>query len=91
MALQKKASKSNKIVGWSLGVLIVVSVGYFGYTRLIDSKLNNKNSDPTGFGRPVITNYGQAILKDGRFLNLQDHAQNINADLSEAGQPEPFR
>ncbi len=91
MALVKRQSNSTRLFIVSGVILAIGVVGYF-LSRSYFSSSGATNTTTGPAGRQVITNYGEAILNDSRYTDLQTYGTNLNVDVNtESGQPQPFQ
>ena len=97
MALVKRQNNSTRIVTILVVVLVVAGVGFLLARQYFSGIGANPNGVGAGAGEKVITNFGETILNDSRYIDLQTFSggagpstANVNIDLT-AGQPQPFR
>jgi anionic cell wall polymer biosynthesis LytR-Cps2A-Psr (LCP) family protein len=92
MALVKRQSTSSKTIVIGVVVVVVVVLGYFLFQKfyLNPESTNTKNSSNSS-GR-VITNFGESLLNDAQFNELQTLTVNTSVNLNtDAGQEQPFQ
>ncbi len=91
MALVKKQNNNGRMVIIAVVVVVVGGIGYFLFQQLY-LKNSSVPSGPTGGGRQVITNFGEAVLNDDRFKQLRPFGTTVNVDMNtDTGQPQPFQ
>ncbi len=91
MALVKRRTSSNRTIIIAVVVLVLGGIGWFLVQQFLaptsNDMLVNQNRN-----RTVITNFGETILNDARYQDLQSFDQtvtvNVNAD---SGNPNPFQ
>jgi flagellar basal body-associated protein FliL len=91
MALAKKQSRSDRLVIIALVVIVVAGIGYLVYTKWYLNRSTTNNRSAGNSAQTVITNFGTELLNNPQFTNTQDYGVNINADVNQAGQPDPFQ
>lgn len=91
MALVKRQTNSTRLI---IIVVVVAVVGVIGYVlsqQLFSGPSSTNVNGPTS-GRTVTTNFGETILNDSRYTDLQTYGVNLNVDVNaESGQPQPFQ
>lgn len=91
MALVKRQTNSTRLLIIGAVIVVVGVIGYFLSQQFFSSMGSNLTNQTIG-GRTVITNFGEAILNDSRYTDLQTYGSNINVDVNtESGQPQPFQ
>jgi len=76
-----------------LVAVVIAGLGYYLFNQFFMTNKGNVNSDSTGDGRRVITNYGESILNDDRYVELRpfDQPVNLNQALDHTPQRDPFK
>lgn len=93
MALVKKRSNSSRFTIIGVVVILVAVVGFLLYRQLyLLPGQEGAAANSSGRSRSVITNFGESILNDGRFTELQSYGTSVSADANvDGGQILPFR
>lgn len=90
MALVKKRTSSNRVIIIAIVVLALGGIGWY----LVQLLLVPGGGAPTGNlnqSQSVITNFGEEILNDVRYRELQPYGQTPNINVNQAGNPNPFQ
>lgn len=91
MALVKRQNNSTRLLMIMAVVVVVGAVGFFLARQFFSSSGGPVLTNSTT-GRTVITNFGETILNDSRYTDLQPYGSTINVNANtDAGQPQPFQ
>lgn len=93
MALVKKRSNSTRLFVVGAVIVAVSGIGYFLFQQFfIGTSDENINISIIPGQRGVITNFGEDILNDSRYTELQPYGSTVNVNANEnPGQPNPFQ
>ncbi len=93
MALAKKKSNSSRLVVIAVVIAIVAGLGYVLFKQFfLKNGSNGNNGALTNHSKPVITDFGEAILNDARFTTLKTYDVTVNANANtDGGQANPFQ
>ncbi len=91
MALVKRQTNSTRLLLIFAVVVVVGAVGYFLSRQLFSTSVG-VNINVPGSSQTVITNFGEQILNDSRYTQLQTYGGSVQVDLNtDIGQPQPFQ
>lgn len=93
MALVKKQSNSSRLIIMAVAVLVVGVIGFVLYQQVVlKTNTPGKTSSTAPRHPSIITNFGESIVSDPRYLELKPYGQplSVNAE-TDGGQTNPFR
>lgn len=93
MALVKKQSNTTRLFVIAAVIIAVGGIGYFLFQQFfLKVPETNTSTGVVPGQRGVITNFGESILNDSRYTQLQPFGTTINVNAADnPGQPNPFQ
>ena len=91
MALVKRQSASSKPIIIGIVVILVGGIGYFLFQKFYLNAGTTNTSNTSSSTSKVITNFGESILEEPKFTELESLTVNTSVNINAAGQAQPFQ